>query len=663
MRNAVWARLLAALTLAACGDPAPPDAEPDRAPAPTELPAAPGPTFSRDAKMDTWAMLMEDQAAPRHPSDGGGRAWLEKIVADDGGDRLRAAGRGRFHLVYEAGPLGVRKGGAVYLQTSPFWDWDTPQTTFPDGPGYTEVRSEAPGVTLDARTVTSNLMIIEIGGRALAPGERIELVFGAGVEMARVDRYAERESRIWLAVDGDGDGVRALLDESPVVDIEPREPARLLLTVPSTAKPGAPFRLAIALVDGLGNAGVHFEGDVVLEAPDGLALPERVSFDGDAAGARSVEGVASREGIYRVRARAAHADAPDLELTAESNPLVVSASAPRVLWADLHGHSQLSDGTGTPDDFFRYARDVAALDVAALTDHDHWGMRPLDRTPELWDRIRNTVARFHAPGRFVTLLGYEWTSWLQGHRHVLYFSDEGEVLSSLDSATDTPARLWAALAGKSALTFAHHSAGGPISTDWNFVPDPEIEPVTEIVSVHGSSEAMDSPGRIYSPVEGNFVRDVLDRGLVFGFIGSGDSHDGHPGLAGLASPSGGLAAIFSEEATRDSVLEGLRARRTYATSGPRIWLRFSVDGRRMGSVLDVVPGEHQELDFAVAATAPIEWIQLVRSGGIVQEIAGEGALDFSARAEIPRLESGEYLYLRVLQEDGGTAWSSPIYAR
>jgi len=33
----------------------------------------------------------------------------------------------------------------------------------------------------------------------------------------------------------------------------------------------------------------------------------------------------------------------------------------------------LSDGTGTPEDYFAYARDVAALDVIALTDHDHWG--------------------------------------------------------------------------------------------------------------------------------------------------------------------------------------------------------------------------------------------------------------------------------------------------
>ena len=63
----------------------------------------------------------------------------------------------------------------------------------------------------------------------------------------------------------------------------------------------------------------------------------------------------------------------------------------------------------------------------------------------------------------------------------------------------------------------------PIATNWNYPPDPELEPVTEIVSVHGSSEAADSPGLIYKPVFGNFVRETLaDRGYVLGFVGSGD---------------------------------------------------------------------------------------------------------------------------------------------
>ena len=177
----------------------------------------------------------------------------------------------------------------------------------------------------------------------------------------------------------------------------------------------------------------------------------------------------------------------------------------------------------------------------------------------------------------MTLLGYEWTNWIFGHRHVLYFGGEGEVLSSVDRRFDHPQAALGWLRGQPAMTFAHHSAGGPVATDWRIAPDPVLEPLTEIVSVHGSSEAPDSPFPIYRPLAGNFVRDVLDDGYRLGFVGGGDGHDGHPGLTHLASPQmGGLAAILAEDLTRESILEAMRARRVYATNGPRIVLRVTL---------------------------------------------------------------------------------------
>ncbi len=616
-------------------------------------------------------MLRDDLDAPRHPSDGGGRAWLRAPTATgatgatEGRAQVAAGSAQRFSIVFEVGPHGIAVGGAVFLQPSPFWYWDTPQVTYPEGPGFTVVRSDAVGVVLEPETLGPQLLMIRVAGRALAEGERLQIEFGAGPAGARVDRYAEQSSRIWLAVDGDGDGVRALLANSPSVDVVAGPPAQLVAILPTTARPGEPFQLNLALVDVFGNAGLPFEGEVALEVPTGLALPGRVVFQSQHLGSRRIEGVATREGVYRLRARIAGATAGGGELHAESNPLIVREEAPRILWGDLHGHSQLSDGTGTPEDYYRYARDVAALDVAALTDHDHWGLQPLDAHPALWKRIRDATQRFHAPGHFVTLLGYEWTNWLHGHRHVLYFGEQGEVWSSLDPRYETPAQLWEALVDRPALTFAHHSAGGPISTNWDYRPDPRVEPVTEITSVHGNSEALDGPTPIYSPVVGNFVRDVLGQGLRFGFIGSGDSHDGHPGLAHLGAASGGLAAILSEQHTRTGVLEALRARRVYATNGPRIWLRFSVDDHTMGTTLGANPSAEHTFQAAAATQAPIERIELIRSGTVIDLLGSESApkrREWSTSGSLPRLAAGEYIYLRVVQEDGGAAWSSPIFA-
>ncbi len=199
-----------------------------------------------------------------------------------------------------------------------------------------------------------------------------------------------------------------------------------------------------------------------------------------------------------------------------------------------------------------------------------------------------------------------------------------------------------------------------MATNWGYPPDPELEPVTEIVSVHGSSEALDSPVPIYGPVPGNFVRDVLDRGYRLGLIGSGDSHDGHPGLAHLASASGGLAGILADEVSREAVLEALRARRVYATNGPRIFLAAELAGRPMGALF--AAGELRggaELAVRAVAPAPLDAIDLLRAGGPIDTVPCDGRFGCAFTRTITDAEG--YLYLRVRQLDGGAAWSSPFF--
>ena len=603
--------------------------------------------LSPSARPEILEELRADLAAPRHAADGGGRAWIEA------GDDARAGSFGSWTLVFEAGELGIAEGGAVYLQVSPFWGWSTPQTESPTAPGYTVVSTGADGVELDSRTAGNQLLIIRIGGRALAAGERVRIIYGAGPIGARTDHYAERDSMFWFAVDGDGDGIRALIAESPRVRILAGEPARLAVRIPSTAAVGEPLRGSVAVLDVAANAAA-FRGEIALasEAP-GLDVPSHVSVEGSG-GHATFDLVAREAGIFRVSASVGS------DMAAVSNPILVAERPPRVLWADLHGHSGLSDGTGTPAEYFSYARDVAALDAVALTDHDHWGMQPLARHPEIWQQILEETRRFHAPGEFITLPGYEWTSWTHGHRHVLYFDGEEDagLYDSVDEAFDHPRELWEALGDRQALTFAHHSAGGPVATNWEIPPHPKLEPITEIVSVHGVSEALDAPSPIYEPIPGNFVRDVLDRGFRLGFIGSGDSHDGHPGLTHLASPGGGLAAIFAREKTREAVLEALRARHAYATNGPRIVLLTTLGGLPMGSL---VPPGPALLTVRAVGTAPIVGVDLVQRRLGVQAVETGDSTDVSLQLQIADLRPGDYFYVRVRQDDGGLAWSSPYF--
>ena len=380
--------------------------------------------------------------------------------------------------------------------------------------------------------------------------ERLTFLYGAGPAGARVDRFAERGERFWIAVDGDGDGVRALLSDTPAVDVTAGPPARLVALLPSTRRPGESARLTLAVLDARGDAWTNFTGTLALAAePPGLVdVPTEVVFRAEDRGVRHVDLAVVDSGVVRVRVRGSGTPSFE-ELT---NPLQIAAGALPILWGDLQNHSNVSDGTGLPEDLLRYARDVAALDVVSITDHDHWGLRFLDQDEETWRHILKVTEEFHEPGRFVTLPGFEWTNWIHGHRHVVFFdAADATLISSIEEATDHPDELWAALRDLDAMTIAHHTAGGPIAQDWSIEPDADFEPVTEIVSVHGASEAADAPRLIYRPVAGNFVRDALARGYRFGFLGSSDGHDGHPGLGHLASPSSGLAAIHAREASRE----------------------------------------------------------------------------------------------------------------
>ena len=187
---------------------------------------------------------------------------------------------------------------------------------------------------------------------------------------------------------------------------------------------------------------------------------------------------------------------------------------------------------------------------------------------------------------------------------------------------------------------------------------------------------MDSPSLIYSPLKGNFVRDILDKGYLLGFIASGDSHDGHPGLPHLdpyynyrfasdTQPAqvgtGGLAAVFSEELTRPALLAAMRARATYATSGPRLLMDATLGTQRMGAQVPPRRGE-VELSVSIHAAAPVRTIELIRSGAITETFSPSSlVLDLDHSFKLSELSQGEYVYLRVRQTDGGLAWSSPWF--
>ena len=87
-----------------------------------------------------------------------------------------------------------------------------------------------------------------------------------------------------------------------------------------------------------------------------------------------------------------------------------AAAQYHVYWGDVHGHTALSDGKGSLDEYFAYARDVAKLDFVIVTDHDFGSAAPWRLPREAWQTTQAKADEFTVNGKFVGIAGYEWTS-------------------------------------------------------------------------------------------------------------------------------------------------------------------------------------------------------------------------------------------------------------
>jgi hypothetical protein len=71
-------------------------------------------------------------------------------------------------------------------------------------------------------------------------------------------------------------------------------------------------------------------------------------------------------------------------------------------------------------------------------------------------------------------------------------------------------------------------------------------------------------------------------------------------------------------------------------------------------------GEHR-LKLDIVAPGPIDSVDLVRSGEVVEQIPGDGARELSLERTLLDGQPGETLYVRVVQAGQGAAWSSPYF--
>jgi hypothetical protein len=296
-------------------------------------------------------------------------------------------------------------------------------------------------------------------------------------------------------------------------------------------------------------------------------------------------------------------------------------------YGDLHNHCGLSYGHGSLTDALTNAR--MQLDFASVTIHAAWPDLPVD-DPKLtylidyhqqgfakalanWPDYLQTIEAANNEGTFVTFPSYEWHSIAYGD-HCVYYKDAND--SHILDAPDLPA-LRAAVKGLTtpALLIPHHIGykQGSRGINWSAFSS-ELSPVAEIFSFHGLSESSEGPYPYLHSMgprhECSTAQYGWSQGHVFGVIGSTDHHNAFPGSYGY-----GRLGVWADSLTRDGLWDAIRARRTYALTGDRIRLHFTLNNRLMGDICP--PDTERRIRVDVTGGGALDTIDVLRNNEVI----------------------------------------------
>ena len=501
---------------------------------------------------------------------------------------FEAGGLATIRQTWTAGSRGMRRGGRIRVDRHFASGFGAYQTVDPGGEGYVTAVTDDADAAFEPEW-TDGALSFALARGGVDPGKTVTITYGdtaGGGQGLRVGTVSGENIPLRLRVEIDGSGVAYRLPSQPFV-IEGAAVAGVHGFAPSIVTPGERFELSVRAEDQYYNRAtgpipafdVFVDGRVRASTTAGGPAIQLVTLALDEPGPHWIA----------LRGR-------DGETGGVANPVLVEQRpVQRIFWGDTHGHSGYAEGVGTVDYFLRFARDDARLDFVTHSEHD----TALDDGE--WRLMRETTARYDAPGKFIPYLGYEWTMRATngGHHNVLFRNIEGrERVSALEYPTLSLLYqgLRARYPAREVLTIPHaHQPGDARQSD------PLLEPLIEVMSMHGTFEW--------------FARNYLSRGHQVGFVAASDDHASHPGYAPPRARSlaqrGGLAAVLAPERSRDALFDAMRARSTYAASLDRMILRFSVNGAGMGERAAFSPV--RRIEGQVVGSEPIDTVTVYRN--------------------------------------------------
>jgi hypothetical protein len=539
-----------------------------------------------------------------------------------------------FVLTYTAGYFGIDDTGTIKVVHRFASDMGKPQFDDPSAPNFTSVEASNGAVMAVRYDGKQNIrpwdktLFIRVVRGFLREGDQIIIRFGdprQGSPGMRMQTFCESTFEFKVLVDAFATYEFTELPKSPEIAVVPDVPSMWKAVLPTLRRTGEPFRLCLKGEDRWGNPSDKCDQVLALRASPTIdRLPETVSLK-PGNFSRVIEGLCAQEpGDYSV-------DVLDEDgvLLARSNCLRIAAESPLLhYWGDLHGQSEETIGTNSARDFFAFARDKAFLDACSHQGND------FQITTPFWEHLNELSKEFNEDGGFIVFPGYEWSgnTGLGGDRNVLFMNEGRQIhrsshalvedLSDLQSDANSAKDLFEALRDEDCVVFAH--IGGRYA-DIKMAHDIRLERAVEVHSAWGTFEWL--------------IEDGLEQGYRVGIVSNSDGHKGRPGASFPGATTfgayGGLTCMLATELTRAGLIDALRRRHHYGTTGCRMVLDvragFDTDAELfdddpnlgpasshkvgqaiMGDILRCADGE-VSLEIDIAASSPVERVD-IRNG-------------------------------------------------
>ena len=474
-----------------------------------------------------------------------------------------------FVLTYVAGKFGIDDSGSMRVCFRFASDQTRPQFEDPKGPNYTTIVASNNAVLNYHYDPKGNVrpwdrtLYIKVVRGFLREGDSITITFGdrtGGSPGMRLQTFCEESYEFHTLIDPIATFSYQPVPDQPIIKIIPGKPDRYLAVAPTIRAVGEAFSINFKGEDKWGNPSDQCDAEFYLRASHPMdGLPEKVSL-------KKGDFFAAIEGLSVATPADLNVEFINADGTVvfATNPIRIEAApASWHFWGDLHGQSEETIGTGSAEAYFRFARDYAFVDITGHQGND------FQITGDFWAHLDDLCATFNEDGKFIAIPGYEWSgnTGLGGDRNV-YFPNEGRTIrrsshalvsdrSDIDTDCNSATELFDAFADQGeddVVVYAH--CGGRYA-DIELAHDGRFEKAVEVHSSWGSFEWL--------------VEDAFRLGYRVGIVANSDGHKGRPGAsypgAALFGAVGGLTCFLTESLSRDTILDAIRARHHYATTG------------------------------------------------------------------------------------------------